>query len=644
MKLNKIFLFASLAVVTLFTACKDDDDSYAPGQWDANPGYANVYFQQTSYSESIDPTAPTEFTFEVYRHVEHEYVFGKDSLGNIIPDSIISDKILTDLPAITVTPTVKVNTNNVFTISDATFAQGDTVGYFTAKFPTAEVGSPYTLKVALEGADYVSSYSSNVEYTYTVTRVKWNLLGKGTIVENYWIGESGNVEIYQRDDNPNAYRVMHPMDEMLASAALKTDIWDPAEFTGHQAEYIELTVNKGGIITYPEFNSGVYNLSYSAEMIIMHPSGRGSTEDASYWTYNKVLSYQADGKTPGQIQLAPWYFMYGVGGYNQTQKDGIIVITFPGFVPEYTATVEDYGWEEVFSGIFTSNQLGTKTPKIKLFKGVQDEDLAATEKGCYDRFEEAYGTPYYIESPYAEGYNLLFCINEDGSIVVPEDYESQPLGFKAVGQDVYGAIATKGSSFEDILLELNITFQSKDGSVKYGSATEQLLNFVYTKDMVLGDFTYKSVLASNGNEYDLGNFTIVEHPTEADSVIIKDLYLEGAEIGARVDLNEAKLYVENFGYLGIEEDEGTPYYIFTYSKSNSDDIAFDINTDGTLTSTDLALVGSPDMQNLYYWFNASLTTFAPAQAQARSFAALNGNKMGKKGAKINKKGISLRIK
>ena len=508
----------------------------------------------------------------------------------------------------------------------------------------AEVGIPHVLKVSTSDPELVSYYSKDITFTYTVTRVKWNLLGKGTWEDHYYIGTWGECEIYQRDDDPNVFRAMHPLDEILAKCMADTESWKPEEFNGNQPEYVELTVNKGGIVTFPYFNSGCYNTDYGADVLIIHPKDLSSTAAESNWTHNKVLSYQTDGKTPGQIQLAPWYYMNGVGGWNQSQADGIILITFPGYTPEYTATVEDYEWEEVFSGIFTSNQLGTKTPKVKLYKGVQVAELAAAEEGCYERFEEEYGTPYRIEAPYAEGYDLIFGMTEDGKITVPEGYESQPLGFKAVGQDVYGAIASKGSSFEDILLELNITFQSKDGSVKYGNATEQLLNFVYTKEMVLGEFTYYGVMASNGNEYNLGNFTIEEHPTEADSLIIRNLYLEGAEVPARVDLNDAKVYIESFAYLGIEEDEGTPYYIFTYSKSGGDDIAFDINTDGTLTSTDLALVGSPDMQNLYYWFNASLTTFAPAQAQARSFAALNGNKMGKKGAKINKKGISLCIK
>ena len=641
MKINKIFLFATLASAAMFTACSDNDDEYAgPGEWNATADYANIYFKQTSLTESVDPTAPTTASFQVYRRVQHAYTWGKDSQGN---DSIIGDNITTALPAKTINLDIVENTNNVFKISDATFAEGDTVATVNVTYDGAEVGIPHVLKVSTSDPSLVSYYSKDITFTYTVTRVKWNLLGTGTWEDNYYIGTSGGCEIYQRDDNPSVFRVMHPLDELLAKAKANTDSWDPGEFNGKQPEYVELTVNKGGIVTFPYFNSGCYNMNYSADVLIIHPKDLSSTAAESSWTHNKVLNYQADGKTPGQIQLAPWYYMNGVGGWNQTQNDGIIIITFPGYTPKYTAEIGDYEWEEVFSGIFTSTQLGTKKDKVKLYKGVQDPDLAAAEEGCYERFEEAYGTPYRIEAPYAQGFDLIFCMTEDGKIVVPEDYESQPLGFKAVGKDVFGVINTKGSSFVDILLELNITFQDEDGEVVYGNATEQLLNFVYTKDMVLGEFTYYGVSASNGKQYNLGNFTIEEHPTVADSLYISNLYLEGSVVPARVDLNEAKLYIESFAYLGIEEDEGTPYYIFTYDASGGDDIAFDINTDGTLTSTDLILVGSPDLQSLYYWFNASQTTFVPVANQARSFNAVNG-KAAKKGAKINSKGITLRVK
>ena len=146
-------------------------------------------------------------------------------------------------------------------------------------------------------------------------------------------------------------------------------------------------------------------------------------------------------KTPGQVQFAPYYYMDGVGGWNQSQSNGIVVITFPGYTPLYTATVEDYNWEKVFAGAYISEQLGTTTEGVTLYKGVAKADVEAENPGCYDRFAELYGTPYLIKDAYAEGYDIVFGV-KDGEVKVIEGYESQPLGIQAVGADVYGAIGT----------------------------------------------------------------------------------------------------------------------------------------------------------------------------------------------------------
>ena len=186
MKFNHLFAFAVIAATALFTAsCSDKDEYEGPGQWDANAGYTNVYFPQTSMSESIDPAAPTEYSFKVYRRPEHKYTWGKTAEGK---DTLLNDEIVSALPAVTVKPTIKENTDNVFTVSDAVFAEGDTVSTFTASFPNAGVGSPYKLVVTLEGADNVSSYSKNTAFTYTVTRV---------YINTHTTGHGGRLSLYQ---------------------------------------------------------------------------------------------------------------------------------------------------------------------------------------------------------------------------------------------------------------------------------------------------------------------------------------------------------------------------------------------------------------------------------------------------------------
>ena len=65
----------------------------------------------------------------------------------------------------------------------------------------------------------------------------------------------------------------------------------------------------------------------------IYPSGfkkyRTSQEN---WAYNKVVQWQPDGKLPAAVQLAPFYYMDGVGGWDYSQEDGNVTIVFPGAV------------------------------------------------------------------------------------------------------------------------------------------------------------------------------------------------------------------------------------------------------------------------------------------------------------------------
>ena len=496
----KKYIFSSiLAIVAAagFTACSDDEVKYdGPGQWDANAGYADIYFKSTSKTESIDPAAATEYSFPVYRRVEHQYTWGKDSEGN---DSIIDDKIVTPLPALTVKPTIIENTDNAFTVSDAVFAEGDTVTTITASFPNATIGKQHTLAVKIEGADYVSSYSNSVLYTYNVTRVKWNNIGKGKFRDDFWFESSWEVDVMQRDDDHSYYRIMDPFGG------------SGEELDGNQSEYVELhitkkgdaingiTMTENGVVDWYRICTGYFHSSYSADVWAMHPQNftSASLNTADVYAKSKVVSYLEDGKTPGQIQLAPYWYMFGVGGWNKTDAPTIF-INLPGFVETYEATIDDdFEFADEFMGVWKSGKLGTSTTAM-----LQKGTCVTTTDDCDKTFEATYGTPYLIKSPYAEGYDLLFCAKGKKIVLAPEYEDPQPLGITAMGEDVYAVINTAESSFAESIITLNITFVSLDKkgniAVEYGTANEQLLNLTYS-EVGTGVYTYGvEALSNNG--------------------------------------------------------------------------------------------------------------------------------------------------
>ena len=503
------------ALALTVVSCSNDYEYEGRGSWDATNGYADIYFPTTDSVIELDPADATVATIKVKR---------KNATG-----------------ALVVPFKVTKNTDEVFEVGQAAFADGAEEATFTVNFPTAVVGTPYTLQLTLEDPAFVSQYSTGIAYTLSVTRVKWNSLGIGNIAEGYYLGYDADVEIQQREDKPSVFRIIKPLDDILAQ-----DLEDYAEdapwLNGLQPDKLVFTVLKPGdvvsedvyngpvtvkgndLVDYNTYHLGFTNSRYGEPVKCYHPKSMKSTADEASWSYNRVLSYQEDGKTPGQVQFAPFYYMDGVGGWNNTQSNGIVVITFPGYTPLYTASIEedDFEWEVVFSGLFTSEQLGTASDGVTLYRGVAKADVEEAYPGCYERFEEQYGTPYLIEGPYAEGYDIIFGV-KDGEVKVIEGFESQPLGIQAVGTDVYGVIGAGGSSFTDAIISLKLTFQNEKGDTEYGTSVETLANLTW-KEIGTGVYTYgvEPMADNSGSAYEgTENATLIQCNELPEQYILK---------------------------------------------------------------------------------------------------------------------------
>ena len=514
MKINKILTLAAMAVTTLFaTSCSDSSDNYSgPGAWDAADGFAQLYFETVSKTESIDPADPTTVTITVSRHAKHDTEY--DEEGNVV-----SDKILTSLPALTAKTSILVNTDDVFTVGDAVFAEGEENGTINVSFPNAEVGKEYTLQITFNDPTLASMYSKDITYTYKVTRVKWNEYGTGKFTDNFWFEDSWEVKILQRDDDHSYYRIMDPFGYYASM------------LDGSQSEYLDIhiltkgdkigdvTIDASGVVDWNRICTGYFHTNYSTDVWAVHPQNFTSAalNTAEVYAYNKVKEYLEDGKTPGQIQLAPYWYMFGVGGWNYTTEPTIF-INFPGFVEEYTAAITDYNFtEEVFAGEFTSGKLKATESGVKLYKGVADADIEAQNVGCYKRAEAEYGIPYMIENPYGTGANLYFYVKGD-EVVIPDEMmldeeeeialSLQPTGMDAMGDAVYAKINAGKSSFSESEIVLNITFQTepdKEGNaIEYGTTDEILANIKWTK-VGTGMYTYTAYFTDYDEETDTDN-------------------------------------------------------------------------------------------------------------------------------------------
>jgi hypothetical protein len=109
---------------------------------------------------------------------------------------------------------------------------------------------------------------------------------------------------------------MAPYEEWRVSPEAQADSWTAAS----SAPFIELWV-EDGLVYFDTFFVGLnYDGDKSQPILAHHASD--FMDGVSNFKFSKFL----DAKT---IQLAPYYYIDGLGGWNYTQKNGIITITLP---------------------------------------------------------------------------------------------------------------------------------------------------------------------------------------------------------------------------------------------------------------------------------------------------------------------------
>lgn len=314
----KRYIYNALLIVmalTAFTACSDKDDY----QWANVPGNAQVYFSNTLPSQQNISNKTNSFTIPVNR-------------------------VKTD-DAITVGISLTSEDNFLTAPSSVSFAAGEKTANLTISYdPESLVYDEFkeaTLSIA--DASYTTPYGVST-YTFKAgVQSPYESLGNGTLVEDYLWGYTCSVNIMQNQEKPNVFRIYGasaPVNGGSASDYLEVTVCLPGD------EFRGVTVTQNDLVYFADYNTGYHHSSYDADIMLYHPSKFTATNPEEFWLYNRVLAYQEDG-TPGQIQLAPRYYMDGVGGWNASQTDGAVVITFPGYTPM------DYSAELAASGIFT---------------------------------------------------------------------------------------------------------------------------------------------------------------------------------------------------------------------------------------------------------------------------------------------------
>lgn len=301
-----------MAVAGMLASCSDDD--YEKGEVASGSQLMGVTFGTDNIvTEELDPTEPTSYTITVYR----------------------SDANAAE--ALSVPLTVLSNTEDIFTVpASVDFAAGSTEAGVVVSFDEAEIGVSYDLEVALDER-YVNPYkeTSTTSYALNVTRVKWNPIGTGTWCDGFWYGDIFDVEIYQRDDKPSAYRFTNPYtDEFVTRYVEETgDETDLGTYT----PYILLNTTSDDYVWwdgYFNFNTGYPGYG---EILAVYDEEELGEECVVVRNDDGGIRY---------LVVAPSYYIAAID-YAWTTADYCAYLVFPDQrYPDFFYDDEDEGGEE----------------------------------------------------------------------------------------------------------------------------------------------------------------------------------------------------------------------------------------------------------------------------------------------------------
>lgn len=289
MKLNKVLFGLTIVAAALFSSCNKDNE----GAVYSNQGNAGLSFTASTLAAVEVPASNPVFDVEIVR-------------GNTVGAATGS------LSATLMAGNAEVSG---VTVSGYSFADGQNSTTVSVNISPLEVGVAGSLTLTIADADAsiggVKSATMKVSKAY-----EWKSLGKGQFYDNFF-GMTSQPEILKAEGF-DRYRVIEPCEDFRAEAIAGGDTWAAAS----SAPFIELWVEDGLVFWEDWFTGQNYDGDKAQPIMACHPSGWSSMSTADFWQFSKFL----DEKT---IQLAPYYYIDGVGGWNYTQKDGVVYIVLP---------------------------------------------------------------------------------------------------------------------------------------------------------------------------------------------------------------------------------------------------------------------------------------------------------------------------
>lgn len=541
-----------LPALSVFVSCSEEQDGYVPAPQEKG---AQVYFNSDNASSFT--VTDVQNTFEL-------------SLGRVDTTETASY----DLKAVADEATLP-----LFNIPAAVaFEKGEAFAKVACSANTAdmEYDKTYTVKVCVANAQDATLYGMDTLTISVTCPAPWKSLGKAKFAENFLDGSGTyyDVEIQQNELAPNTFRLVEPYAEILGDIAVDKYLEFSILPEGYDFDGMILDAE---YVVFKDYNTGQWNSNYAEDIYALHPYRFGRTPDK--WTYNVVLEYQENG-LPGEVSLAPLYYLFNEGGGWDKTTANTISILFPGYVKaDYSASVD-------FAGIFTAKDgavyatgnlaLGADASDVKAIVMPADVDaaavadaIAAGELETVDVEAGRIEVPFNAEELGGNNFQIIVVVLADGAV---KSVASTSFEYFGGGANPWQSLGT-GFYTDDVLVPL---FYEEGTPVTY---EVEILEHTENPGLyrIMNPYA-KSVHPLGDDDYAPEGLYIEVNATDAEGVYIQQQSLgmdwgygemQLVTNGARYLASNPFETVKGAGYLGKVVDGVIAFPTFTQSNGTT---------------------------------------------------------------------------
>ena len=462
MNMKTIFKYILAAAMTLsFAACQEEP--YSPGEPDLMDCQGLFFPQEQAKAYEVAPEGAKYLTFTVERN---------PAVKNYLPEAYVPYELTSSEEGF-------FELEDEFIYFDEDQENTSFKVYFSEDF---ETGKKYTCTIKVTDPQYVSNYGlSSNELTFSLTVVKWELLGEGLwrddFASSYFnaIGaeiaapyQEKTVKVYEREDLPGYYRidevytpdyVSYIVDGNTKNADLYAEYCPAPSIYINASDPNRVYIPLQYVFTCPSGRYGLVYMGSDVEEVFDagYSNQYGTVKDGSItFPKSSLVAYlpsagAAYANAAGKHRLVlPGYqpYDYSIEVETAPAVKGVMPVTFT-FGPD-VAKVQ----YKVFPGHVSDAEMVSKLEEVKSGKNVQ----TVTESGEYEFTTEETGLYTLIACSYDASGNYKEYTYVKFGYDTADDPKDVDIHMGLIVSDKYaGAGLTKENAMEFYLYGTELT-------------------------------------------------------------------------------------------------------------------------------------------------------------------------------------------